>query len=188
MRTATATCAASTEPGPSTGNSFSTTLSFGSLPISVDHVVERALAVAAIVVEELHEGDVALRIAERDLARRIEQRLGVVLDRRARLFGFGDGLLLLELRHHLLQHFGMLEQVLLDDLLDLAALRVEKSCAGAGVHAGERERGGGEQSGEGGSLRAVLCWPVPVDRADGEFGAAEQAGLALLQADDVVGT
>src|SRR5678810_766728 len=34
MRTATATCAASTEPGPSTGNSFSTTLSFGSLPIS----------------------------------------------------------------------------------------------------------------------------------------------------------
>ena len=30
MRTATATCAASTEPGPSTGNSFSTTFSFGS--------------------------------------------------------------------------------------------------------------------------------------------------------------
>ncbi len=34
MRTATATCAASTELWPSTGNSFSTTRSFGSSFIS----------------------------------------------------------------------------------------------------------------------------------------------------------
>ena len=34
MRTATATCAASTEPWPSTGNSFSMTRSFGSAFIS----------------------------------------------------------------------------------------------------------------------------------------------------------
>ena len=104
MRTATATRAASTEPGPSTGNSLSTTLSLGSLFISVDHVVHGALAVAAVVVEELDEGDVALRIADDDLARRIEHRLGVVLDRRLVLLGLVGGLLLLQLGDRFLQH------------------------------------------------------------------------------------
>ena len=40
----------------------------------LEHVVHGALAVAAVVVEELDEGDVALRIAERHLPRRIEYR------------------------------------------------------------------------------------------------------------------
>ena len=38
----------------------------------LEHVAHRALAVTAIVVEELHQRDVALRVAERDLARRAE--------------------------------------------------------------------------------------------------------------------
>jgi hypothetical protein len=59
-----ATCAASTEPWLSTGNSFSTTFSLGSVS-SVEHVGHRAFAVAAIVVEELDEGDIAVLVAER---------------------------------------------------------------------------------------------------------------------------
>ena len=40
-----------------------------------EHVVHGALAVAAVVIEELHEGDVAVRIAEHDLTRRGEEGL-----------------------------------------------------------------------------------------------------------------
>ena len=108
MRTATATRAASTEPGPSTGNSLSTTLSLGSVFISVEHVVHGALAIAAVVIEELDEGDVALRVAGHDLARRIENRLGVVFDRGLVFRGFIGGLLLLQFGHRVLQHFGVL--------------------------------------------------------------------------------
>jgi hypothetical protein len=49
---------------PSTGNSFSTTFSLDRLS-SVEHVGHRAFAVAAIVVEELDEGDIAVLVAER---------------------------------------------------------------------------------------------------------------------------
>ena len=53
------------------------------------------------------------------------------------LFGFGQRLPLLELVHHLLQHLGMAQQIVLDDALDLAALRAEKDCARAGARAGK---------------------------------------------------
>ncbi len=115
MRTATATCAASTEPGPSTGNSLSTTRSLPSPFMISVRSDERALAVAAIVIEELDQRDVALRIADRHLARRVEQRLGMVLDRGLGLFGLGELLALVELGHHLLQHLRMGEQVVPDD-------------------------------------------------------------------------
>ena len=88
-----------------------------------EHVVHGALAVAAVVIEELDEGDVALRVADHDLTRRIEDRLGVVLDRGLVFRGFVGGLLLLQLGHRLLQHFRMLDEIFADDLFDLAALR-----------------------------------------------------------------
>ena len=57
----------------------------------LQHVGHRAFAVAAIVVEELDEGDVAVLVAERDAARRVEDRLRVVGDARFMLFGLGGG-------------------------------------------------------------------------------------------------
>ena len=62
-----------------------------------EHVAHGVLAVAAIVVEELDEGDVALRIAEHDLVGRVEQQLGVRLDGGLVLFGLGGLLALLQL-------------------------------------------------------------------------------------------
>ena len=98
-------------------------MSLGSSFEQREHVVHGALAVAAIVIEELDEGDVAVRIAERDLARRGKQRLRVLLDRDLMLLGFGRGLALLQFGHRLLQHFRMGEQIVVHDAFDLAALR-----------------------------------------------------------------
>src|SRR5205085_8479888 len=97
---------------------------------------------------EFDERDVALRVAEHHLARRIEQRIRLVLDRGPRFLGFGELLVLLELRHRLLQRLGVLEQVVLDDLLDLAALRGGEILRGR-RQCGERKRGGkGERADE----------------------------------------
>ena len=85
IRTATATCAACVEPSPSTGNSLSTNLILESPFNRAVTIVQGALAVAAIVIEELDHGDVALRIAERDLARRREDVSGVFADALAML-------------------------------------------------------------------------------------------------------
>ena len=133
MRTATATCAASTEPWPSTGNSFSTTFSLGSDLHQLEHVGHRAFAVAAIVVEEFDEGDVAVLVAEHDAARRVENRLCVRGDARFMFLGLGGGLALAQFGHGLFQHLGMREQIILDDGLDIAALGVGKTlCRAAG--------------------------------------------------------
>ncbi len=88
-----------------------------------EHVGHGALAVAAIVIEELDEGDVAVRIAEHDLVRRGEQRLRMLLDRGLVLLGFRGGLALLELGHRLLQHLRMRDQIVVHDAFDLALLR-----------------------------------------------------------------
>jgi hypothetical protein len=48
-----------------------------------------ALAVAAIVVEELDEGDVAVLVAHRDAARRVEDRVGILRDAGLMLLGLG---------------------------------------------------------------------------------------------------
>ena len=88
------------------------------------HVGHGALAVAAIVVEELDEGDIALRIPDRNVARRVEQDFGIVLDRRLVLFGLALGLALLKFGDCVLQHLRIVEQVLADDAFDFGALRV----------------------------------------------------------------
>ncbi len=115
------------------------------------HVGQRALAEAAIVVEELDHRDIALRIAEHDLVRRIEHGGVVVLDRRARLVGVGLLLPLVERVHRFLNHFGMRDEVVLDDdsrspaadrreksaspALSAAGLVLPAPCAGTGVAA-----------------------------------------------------
>src|SRR5215467_8332624 len=63
----------------------------------IEHVAHGAFAVAAIVIEELNHGDVALRIAQRHLARRGEKLGAVLLDAGAMLFRVRDRLPLLEL-------------------------------------------------------------------------------------------
>ena len=88
----------------------------------LDHVGQRALAVAAIVVEELDHGDLALRVAEHDLVGRGKQRRFVVAHRGAMLLGLGVLLALLQLRHDVLDHLGVRHQVVLDDALDLLVL------------------------------------------------------------------
>jgi hypothetical protein len=123
---------------------LSTTLSLGSALHQREHVVHGALAIAAVVIEELDEGDVTLRVAGHDLARGIENRLGVVLDRGLVLRGFIGGLLLLQLGHRVLQHFGMRDQILADDLFDLAALRVRDGLRVAGECAKRQDDAGRE--------------------------------------------
>src|SRR5262249_37285849 len=117
----------------------------------VEHVGHGAFAVAAIVVEELDERDVALRVAERHLARRGKDCGAVILDGGAVLVGLRQRLALLELVHHLLQELGMAEQIILDDALDLAALLSGEGLRGSGSRRREdqrdREQGGGKQAG-----------------------------------------
>ena len=69
------------------------------------HVAERALAVAAVVVEELDHGDVALRVAERHLVRGVEQHLLVLLHPGGLFLLLRRGLALLEFADRLLEHF-----------------------------------------------------------------------------------
>ena len=87
-----------------------------------EHVVHGALAVAAVVVEELHEGDVAVRIAKHDLPRRAEQGFRILLDRGLVLLRLRRCLPLVELVHRLLKHLRVCDQVLADNTLDLTAL------------------------------------------------------------------
>src|SRR6266852_2258019 len=130
----------------------------------VEHVGHGALAVAAIVVEEFHQRDVALRIAERHLARRGKNGGAVILDGGAVLVGLRQRLALLELAHHLLQELGMAQQIFLDDALDLAALLAGEGLRGGGSRRRQdqrdREQGGCERAGtelHGGCPSVVNC-------------------------------
>ena len=153
--TASATRLASTESGPRTGKSFSTTRSFGSPLISVCTIGERAFAVAAIVVEELDQGDVAGRVAGREVVRAVEQRVARLAERR----GLGRllGLLLaaLELGHRLLENLRVLQEIIAHDVADrLALLRREGRLGGGGAgdaQARRRARGSGQRVQIGGS-------------------------------------
>jgi hypothetical protein len=87
-----------------------------------EHVVHGALAVAAVVVEELNEGDVAVRIAEHDLPRRAKQGVRILLDRGLVLLRLRHCLPLVELVHCFLKHLRVCDQVLADNTLDLATL------------------------------------------------------------------
>ena len=118
----------------------------------VGHVGHGAFAEAAIVIEELDHRDVALRIAERDLARRGEDNLRVLLDTLAMLLGIGQVLALLQLGHDLLQQLRMVHQVVADDGFDLAALggrerlrlRLRRQRQRQGQH--DAENGGGKRT------------------------------------------
>ena len=88
----------------------------------IKHVGERALAEAAIVIEELDHRDVALRVAEHHLVRRTKQRRLVLGDRGAVLLGLRGLLALLQFRHDVLHHLRVRKQVILDDVTDFLAL------------------------------------------------------------------
>ena len=144
----------------------------------LEHVRHRALAVAAIVVEELDEGDVAILVADGHTARRVENGLGILCDRRLVLFGFGGGLALRQLVHCLFQHFRMRDQIVADDLLDVAALHVGEvlcRCRLRRRAQGEGDQGGGEQA-EGGHLLilfqksargpSIPCYPIRTNASE----------------------
>ena len=124
------------------------------------HVLHRLFAVAAIVVEELHHGHVAIGIAEHSALGRLEQRRSDFGDRRLlgrRLVGRPLGLQRVE---RFQQHFGMLDQIGAHDRLDrVGLLRVERRLrrrgravlrvGGAGCDQRKRAgegRGGGQAS------------------------------------------
>ena len=111
------------------------------------HVGHGALAVAAVVIEEFDEGDVAIRVAQINLARRREDRLRVFLDRRLVLLGFGHALALLEFGHCLLQHFRMRDDVFAHDFLDLAALRRREFGGPQALRRGEGQQRGQRSGG-----------------------------------------
>ena len=87
-------------------------------------LIKSALAPAAVVIEELDDGDVALLVAEDEINIRAEQ-LGLVLDDQFLVFaGLGFRLLALELAAHLDQDLGVLDQVVANDALDFETLRL----------------------------------------------------------------
>ncbi len=104
-----------------------------------EHVVHGALAVAAVVVEELNEGDVAVRISQNDLARRAEDGLRILLDRRLVLFRIRRGLTFLELGHRVLDDFRVGDQVVAHDALHFAALAGGQFIGARGLWHGYRQ-------------------------------------------------
>ena len=112
----------------------------------VEHVRHCALAVAAIVVEELDHRDVALRVAEHDLMRRAKQRGFVLDDCAAMLLGFGRLLTLFQLGHDVLHHLRVGEQIVLDDLADFLALVGRKGFGDCRRRPDERQRHYGRES------------------------------------------
>ena len=104
----------------------------------VEHVGQRPFAIAAVVIEELDQRHVALAISDRDLARRVEQRLTVLLDAVPVLGCIGVALALFELVEDFLKHLGMGDEIVLDDAFNLAAL-------GIGERLGARRRRGDRQ-------------------------------------------
>ena len=94
----------------------------------VPHGLQRLFAIAALVVEELDEGDIALRVA-RDRRHRVgPQRLVVVAERARTRSCFRDSPLGPQNLDGFFDDLGMFEQVFLDDLAD--RLPVEARVAG----------------------------------------------------------
>jgi len=115
----------------------------------VEHVGHSAFAIAAIVIEELDEGDVAVLVAEHNAARRIENRRGVFGNARFMLLSFVSGLSFAQLRHGLFQHLGVRDEIALDDGLDIALLGIGKTLRRCGRRRSakrQREQCGSEQA------------------------------------------
>ena len=116
------------------------------------HVVERPFTISAIVIEELDQGDLPLRVAKHDLVRRVEQFTRLLVDD---LLTLGGLLLLLttfEFGHGLLEHLGVLQQVFLHETPDLGSLcRGELTREGRyhrpEAHDGRGQKARGQQSG-----------------------------------------
>ncbi len=103
---------------------------------------EGAFAIAAIVIEELDQGDLALGIADDRLEGGIEQFLLVVADGVAAQVRFLDALLLLQLHRNLAQHLWMRDEIGMDDVFDLRLLRVVEFRASRNDKSGESQSGG----------------------------------------------
>src|SRR5262249_3340272 len=88
----------------------------------------------------------AVLVAEHDAARRVEDRIRILLDAGLVLLLFGGRLALSELVHRLLEHLGMRDQVVPHDRFDIAALGVRETlCRNGDGRAAKRE---GEQGGD----------------------------------------
>ena len=82
------------------------------------------------------------------------------------LGGFGGGLALAEFGHRLFEHFGMGDQVIPDDGLDVAALGVGEALRGSRQRRAaerEREQGGSEKTERG--HRQILSGEFPGNSA-----------------------
>src|SRR5216684_6417914 len=106
----------------------------------VEHVAQRPLAIAAVVIEELDQGYVTLAISDRDLARRVEQYLTVLFDALPMLGCIGVALAFFEFVDDFLKHLGMGDEIVLDDALDIAALGIRERL-GARRERGDRQHG-----------------------------------------------
>src|SRR5579883_1465485 len=121
-------------------------LQLGIVLHEVEHVGHRALAVTAIVVEELDEGDVAVLVAERHAARRVEDRIRVLRDHRLMLGLVCGRLAFGQFVHRLLEDLGVADEVVPDDAFDVALLGVVEALGRGGPAAQrERDQGRGER-------------------------------------------
>ena len=112
-------------------------------------VAQGALAVAAIVVEELDQRDRAFRIADDETVGRVDQGTAEVPERLLARVRLRHLLLCIELGDGVAQNLGVLHQVVLDDALDLGRLiRGElRRRDGRGIEAEQAaEREGDERS------------------------------------------
>src|SRR4029453_12218689 len=154
----------------------------------IEHVVHGALAVAAIVVEEFDHRAVALRIAQRHLPRRAEKRSAVLLHARAMLFRFRGGLPLFELVHHLLQQFGIAQQIVLHDALNLAALIAAEGLGLRERRGGYRQRECEQRGSERTRIKFHCCWSFCHQRRKALRGGLRLArSSALTQPGDPTG-
>ena len=85
-------------------------------------IVQGAFAIAAIIVEKFDQRDLAIGIADHGLVLRIENLRALVVHGPLAGGDFLDFLAALKLVHRIAQHFGIGEQIFLDDRLDLGFL------------------------------------------------------------------
>jgi hypothetical protein len=116
---------------------------------------ECALAVAAIVIEELDDRHIALRIAERNVIGRGEDSLLVVGDRALRLGLLLRFLLLLQGFLHFDQDFRVLDEILLNEVADFLLLRIVEG-------EGRERRCDRECESDGGRKLRLECHVCPV--------------------------
>ncbi|MNY02099.1 hypothetical protein D3C86_1346580 [compost metagenome] len=111
------------------------------------HVSHGAFAITAIVIEELDQRDVAIRIAERQIEFRFEDGLLVVGDGFRRL-GVTRRILLAFKRILNLEHdFRVLDEILLDELAHFLLLLLIERMGGQGGEYRRKGRHAGEKGG-----------------------------------------